>query len=507
MPTDAYSKLLHQLNKISLLETTMSLLGWDEVTYMPRGGGEQRANQLGALAGMHHELATSKLVGDYLHEAESEVGKSIAATAPAAVNLKLIRKDYDRATKLPQRLVEELSHTKSRAQQVWVEARKQNNFALFAPWLEKVINLKREQAQILWDGKGEIYDALLDEYEPAGKSSEIQQVFTQLKQELVPLVSALANSRNQPDESIIERYYPVEKQQEISQFISKAIGFSFNSGRLDISAHPFCTTIGPGDCRLTTRYDERHFNGAFFGTLHESGHGIYEQNLPSEHYGSPLGSAISLGIHESQSRMWENLVGRSLGFWKWYYPQLQKHFAASLGDISLEEFYRAINTSKPSLIRVEADEVTYNLHIMLRFELEREIVAGQLNVADIPGEWNRRFEQYLGITPPNDAQGCMQDVHWSHALIGYFPTYSLGNIYASQFYQAAEQDLGNLQEMFSRGEFKPLREWLTSKIHQHGRLYTAAELVENVTGEKLNPKPMLTHLWQKFGEVYRLKTI
>jgi carboxypeptidase Taq len=304
--------------------------------------------------------------------------------------------------------------------------------------------------------------------------------------------------------SIVERQYPAAAQSEFGQHIAAAFGFDFNRGRLDVTAHPFCTEAGPNDCRITTRYNERHFNEAFFGILHEAGHGLYEQGLPSDQYGLPTGTAISLGIHESQSRMWENLVGRSRAFWEYAYPLAAHAFPAALGDVPIDAFYFAINDVRPSLIRVEADEVTYNLHILIRFELEQSLINGGLQVTDLPAVWNEKYRQYLGIAPASDADGVLQDIHWSAGLFGYFPTYSLGNLYAAQFFVQADRDCGGFFKQFAVGKFKPLHEWLIDKIHAHGRRYTAGQLVERVTGSPLSHDALVRHLRAKFESLYGL---
>jgi carboxypeptidase Taq len=329
-------------------------------------------------------------------------------------------------------------------------------------------------------------------------------VLAELREALVPLVAEIAESGKQPDVSIVARRYPVDVQEKFSKLASAAIGFDYARGRVDTTAHPFCTGLGPNDCRITTRYEERFFNSAFFGTLHEAGHGIYDQGLRAEWYGLPPGEAISLGIHESQSRMWENLVGRSRAFWRHFYPQAQKLFPEALSDVSLDAFYFAINDVRPSLVRVEADEATYNLHILIRFELEQALLADEIPIADVPAAWNDKYQEYLGIRPPSAADGVLQDVHWSAGLVGYFPTYSLGNLYASQFFETADRELGGLDEQFARGEFEPLKDWLGGKIHRHGQCYSAAELVEKVTGKTLSPAPLMAHLRAKLAPLYGL---
>jgi carboxypeptidase Taq len=366
------------------------------------------------------------------------------------------------------------------------------------------VKLKREEAHAVGYGDGVVYDALLDDFEPGMTTAEVQAVFTPLRDELVKLVAAIRESKRQPDVSILTRRYPKEAQREFGLAAARHIGFDLQAGRLDEAPHPFCSGFGPGDCRLTTRYDEHHFPGAFFGTLHEAGHGIYEQGLDPAAFGTPMGHTCSLGIHESQSRMWENIVGRSRAFWTFLFPAAQRAFPEALSGVSLEAFHFAVNDVRPSYIRVEADEVTYNLHIMLRFELEQALVAGELKPADVPGVWNETFKRYLGLTPANDAEGCLQDIHWSGGLIGYFPTYALGNMYAAQLFRAARRHLGDLDEQFARGDFQPLKDWLNQNIHRRGKQYPANGLVERVTGERLSHAPLVAHLHARFDRLYDL---
>jgi len=503
---DAYRFLVKRLQDLALMRSCGAVLSWDEQTNLPPCGAELRANQLALMAGLSHDLAIAPEMGELLTKLEDETALGGPESVPAA-NVREARRNYQRSTRLSKSLVEELSRVSTLAQQAWVEARSRKSFHTFQPWLEKMIALKREEADALGSSTGVRYDALLDDFEPGTTVAQIQEVFAPLKTQLVQLVAAIKESDHQPDISILERHYPVDIQKKLSLEAAQAIGFDFQSGRLDIAAHPFCTGIGPGDCRLTTRYNDRHFSGSFFGTLHEAGHGIYEQGLSSENFGLGCGEACSLGIHESQSRMWENLVGRSLAFWEHFYPRTQTAFSDSLANVSLNDFYQAINDVRPSWIRVEADEVTYNLHIMLRFEIEQALIGGELDVADIPQVWNETFVRYFGMSPPDDSMGCLQDVHWSAGLLGYFPTYSLGNMYASQFYEKATEDLGDLQQMFREGEFEPLRTWLRNHIHIHGKRYLSPDLIKKVTGQPLSSKPLLRHLWTKFGAQYRLPDI
>jgi carboxypeptidase Taq len=501
-PKAAYQELVSLLHSTAVLGSCASVLSWDEQTYLPPAGAELRAEQLAMLAGLTHERATSSRIGELLSELENS--RLLAEDSDIAVNVRESRRTYDRATKLPRRLVEELSRTTTLAQAAWVEARKTSDFATFRPWLENMVSLKREQAAALGFGDGVPYDALLDEFEPGACSREIATTFAPLRDELVKLVAEIQASTRRPDVDLLARRYPLEAQKRFAESAARAIGFDFQAGRLDIAPHPFCSGMGPGDCRLTTRYNEQHFPSAFFGVLHEAGHGLYEQGLNRAAFGTPLGETVSLGIHESQSRLWENFVGRSRAFWQHFFVPAQQAFPEALADVSLDAWYAAINDVRPSFIRVEADEVTYNLHIMLRFELEQPLIAGDLHPADLPGVWNESFEKFFGLTPPDDARGCLQDIHWSAGLFGYFPTYSLGNMYAAQFYDAAERALGDLAALFARGEFRPLLDWLRRNIHSHGKRFRATELIQHVAGEPLSHRSLVSHLRRKFGPLYGL---
>lgn len=498
-----FQELTELLRTAELLGSCGHVLGWDEQTYMPAGGAEHRANQLSLLAGLTHERKVSPRIGELLHDLETS-GQLGDPDGDIAANVREARRSYDRATKLPRRLVEEITHTTTLAQQAWVKAKEDASFPVFLPWLEKMIGLKREEAQVIGYGNGIPYDALLDDYEPGMTSAEVAAVFQPLREELVRLVSAIQASSKKAPVDLLEQFYPVTAQQVFSEGAAKRIGFDFQRGRIDKSAHPFCSGFGPGDCRLTTRYHDHHFPSAFFGVLHEAGHGIYEQGLPTDQYGMPLGNSVSLGIHESQSRMWENFVGRSRSFWDYFFPYAKQAFPGALSQVSLNDFYFAVNDVRPSFIRVEADEATYGLHIMLRFELEQKLISGDLQPKDVPSAWNELFTQSFQITPPDDAKGCLQDIHWSGGLLGYFPTYALGNLYAAQFFDAAKKDLGDLPAQFSKGQFEPLKQWLNENIHRHGRRYPARKLVERVTGKPLSHAPYIQHLAAKYTELYDL---
>jgi carboxypeptidase Taq len=501
-PNDLFGKVCQHTRETAILNAVNELLGWDERTKLPPAAGAYRAEQMAFLAGLVHRKRT-----------DTQLGQSLAAliNSPLAkdphsdvgATIRQLKRRYDKDIRLPQSLVEALTRATVLGQQAWVEARKTDNFASFRGPLDSILRLTREKADAL--GFPECrYDALLDDYEPHALTSQVATVLAGLRSELVPLVQAIIHSPAGPDRSILRRNYPVAAQESFSRQAAHAIGFDFNRGRIDETKHPFCTTLGPHDCRLTTRYDERFFPSAFFGTLHEAGHGIYEQGLRPEWFGLPPGEAVSLGIHESQSRMWENLVGRSRGFWRSFYPQAVQAFPQALSDVPADAFYFAINDVRPSLIRVEADEVTYNLHILVRFELEQALINDDLPTNDLPAAWREKYRSYLDIEPPNDADGVLQDIHWSAGLIGYFATYSLGNLYAAQFFDRAQAELGDLESAFSRNEFHPLLEWLRRNIHERGQCYTAADLVQHVTGKPLSHEPLVRRLKEKFYPLYGL---
>jgi carboxypeptidase Taq len=495
----AYTSLVTELRELALLGSVQAVLEWDERTQLPPKGTEHRASQTSLLARMSHERFTSPRIGELLHEVEASnlVSKP---DSDEAVNIRETRRSYDRARKLPTSLVEEMTRVAVLAQQAWGEAKQKSDYASFEPWLEKTVQFKRQEAKCVGYG-ADMYDALLDEFEPGETAANLRKTFEGLRGPLVELIGKVVDSGRKAPLEILERDYSPEMQHKLARSAAGAIGFDFEAGRLDVSLHPFCTGLGPGDTRMTTRYDPKYFGDAFFGVLHESGHALYEQGLPREHFGTPLGEAISLGIHESQSRMWENLVGRGRVFWKHFLPQAREAFPSQLNQVVEDQWYWAINDIRPSLIRTEADEATYNLHVMLRFELEQALLNEDLSAKDLPQAWNRKMQEYLGIAPPDDARGCLQDIHWSGGAIGYFPTYTLGNLYAAQFFEQARKDIPGLEEEFSRGDFAPLLNWLRHNIHRHGKRYRAGELVKRVTGRELSAEPLLRHLRSK-AELY-----
>lgn len=497
---DAYQSLCQHARETEMLVSIDGLLGWDERTKMPPAAGPYRAEQIAYLAGEIHKRQTDPRVGEWLEQlAEDPVGGD--PHSDVATNVRELRRLYLKKTRLPQSLVEELSRTSVLGQQVWVEARKDDDFKLFQPILEKTFELKRQEAAAI-GFETNAYDALLDAYEPGATVAEVSRVLGGLRDAVLPLLDRIRGFSQQPNSEILQRKYPVDRQEQFGREAATAIGFDFSAGRLDVTDHPFCAEAGPRDVRLTTRYRDSDLADAFFSTLHEAGHGVYEQGLPEDQYGLPTGKAVSLGIHESQSRMWENQVGRSRAFWDRYFPRAQQIFPEAFGDAQRDEFYASVNLVEPSLIRVEADEVTYNLHIFIRFEMEQALLAGDLPVGDLPGEWRERYAANLGVTPPNDADGAMQDVHWSAGLVGYFPTYALGNLYAAQFFRQAGEELGDLDSIFRGGEFGALLNWLREKIYQHGQRYSASELAQRITGGPLTHEAWQEQMTSKYGALY-----
>jgi carboxypeptidase Taq len=496
----AYDELIRRTRRESLLVSVHEVLGWDELTYLPRAGVAHRGEQMALLAGMLHEQGTDPRLGELLDAVErSELVRD--PLAPAAVNVRVIRWEYQRQSRRPRSLVEEIARVTSVAQNEWEIARKQNDYARFRPWLEKVVALKRQEAEAL--GYDTIaYDALLEEYEPGATSTEVSRLFDSLREELVPLVNALTYARRRPDVSILERDYPLDKQRAFAELVAAALGFDFERGRLDTATHPFCCSVGPDDCRITTRYNPGNFSDCFFCVLHEVGHGLYDQGLDRAHHGTPMGEAVSLGVHESQSRLWENLVGRSRAFWEYFFPPARRTFPAALGDVALDDFHFAVNNVEPTPIRATADEVTYNLHILLRFDLERALLAGDLKAADLPAAWDEAYRHTLGITPRNDAEGCLQDGHWASGLIGYFPTYTLGNLFAAQLFARANGDLGDQESAFAGGRFDGLLGWLRERIHRHGCRYPANRLIEQASGATPDPRCFVQGLRRKYLPLY-----
>ncbi|RTG95260.1 carboxypeptidase M32 [Thermus scotoductus] len=509
-PEAAYQKLLEFQRETAYLASLGALAAWDQRTMIPKKGHEHRAQQMAALARLLHQRMTDPRIGEWLGGVE---GSPLVQDpfSDAAVNVRAWRLAYERARAIPERLAVELAQARSEGETAWEALRPQDDWKGFLPYLRRLYALVREEAGILM-GVGpdpldppflEVYDALLDGYEPGARAKDLEPLFARLRQGLRGLLDRILGSGRRPDTALLHRPFPAEAQRGFALELLRACGYDLEAGRLDPTAHPFAISIGPGDVRITTRYYEDFFNAGIFGTLHEMGHALYEQGLPKEHWGTPRGEAVSLGIHESQSRTWENLVGRSLGFWERFFPRAKEVFP-SLKDVRLQDFHLAVNAVEPSLIRVEADEVTYNLHILVRLELELALFRGELALEDLPGAWEERYRAYLGVAPKDYKDGVMQDVHWSGGMFGYFPTYTLGNLYAAQFFAKAQEELGPLEPLFARGEFRPFLDWSRTKIHAEGSRYRPRVLVERVTGAPLSERPFLTYLEGKYTALYGL---
>jgi carboxypeptidase Taq len=498
---EKYEQLVKRLSDVRNLNNAAAVLGWDQQTYMPQGSAEPRAYQLETLARIGHEMLVSDETARLLEDAAKEIEGADYDSNEASL-IRVFKQDYEEQFKLPTDLVAELSRETTLAHEVWAKARANNDFASFQNTLDKLFELTRKAADHL-GYKEHPYDALLNQYERGITTAQVKKIFDDHKPGLVALIQAISKNEDRVKDDVLHQDFDVEKQRAFSTEVASTIGFDFNHGRLDVAVHPFCTNFGRDDVRLTTRFNPKFLNSALFGTMHEAGHGMYEQGSGVDIEYTPLAGGTSLGVHESQSRMWENIVGRSKGFWKWALPKAQAHFP-QLNGVDLDTFYKAINKVKRSYIRVEADEANYNLHIMLRFELEIGLLDGSVKVADLPKEWNARFESYLGIVPPNDTQGVLQDVHWSAGLIGYFATYALGNMLSAQYYNKALQKHPSITDEISEGKFDTLLGWLRENIHQHGRKYTSDELTRRVTGESIQSKDYLAYLTTKYTDVYGL---
>lgn len=499
-------KLKELLLEIKKINSIAALVQWDQETYMPEGAGAVRAEHLAYLSALSHQKHTSaEFASELARHVDMKTGEALNQDADRDTTrlLYLIWKNYRDASVLPKAFVEELSRHESKSLQVWAKSRQDNDFKAFAPYLKKMVELKRREAGY-YGYQTTPLDALLDKFEPQMTAARLDALFGPVRERLVALVKGIRNSGTQIDEEPLSRSFDVDKQWQFGMKVVEAMGFDLNRGRQDRSAHPFTTSFHPSDVRITTRLNEHFFKSALFGTIHETGHGLYEQGLPVDDYGLPFGEPVSFGIHESQSRLWENLVGRSRAFWEHFYPLLTTFFPESLKAIDLDEFYRMINTVTPSLIRVEADEVTYSLHIMLRFEVEKQLIDRNLDVYELPELWNSKMEEYLGVRPPDDKDGVLQDIHWSMGAFGYFPTYALGNLYAAPIMNRIQMDIPDLNEQIKKGKLLPLRDWLLKHIHQKGFRYYAEELIEDLTGQPLSAEPFLNYLESKYSDIYNL---
>jgi len=500
-PNPNLDRLKLLINEAIDLYHMIGLLSWDQQTYMPPGGAPERGHQMATLSRIGHLKFTSDEIGRLLEDLKPYAAE-IAPDSDDARLIKVTAHRFEKQTKVPVELVAEFAKVTSDAHLVWEQAREKSDFAKFQPYLEKIFELRRRYAA-LFVPYDHIYDPLLDDYEPGLKTAEVQAIFSTLRPQQVELIRAITE-RPQVDDSFLHQPYDEQKQWDFGVEVITRFGYDWKRGRQDRATHPFTIDFGTGDVRITTRFLPNYFASAFFSTTHECGHALYAQGINPNLDRTTLGDGASLGIHESQSRLYENLIGRSRDFWVHFYPRLQEYYQAQLGNIPLETFYKAINKVEPSLIRVEADEATYNLHIMLRLELEIALIEGSLEVKDLPDAWNNGMRAYLGVTPPNDSQGVLQDIHWSHGYIGYFSTYALGNLIAAQLWECVNRDIPDLHDQIRRGVFADLTGWMQEKIHRHGKKFEPQELVQRVTGNKIDPGPYIRYLTTKYGEIYGL---
>lgn len=505
MSTDYTAKmkeLKQRLLEVYDLTGAMALLHWDQTTYMPPGGAEARGRQIALLSRLAHERFVDPAIGRLLDELRP-YEESLPYDSDEASLIRVTRREYERAVKVPAEFTAELRQHTSQTYMVWAKARPADDFSMVRPYLEKTLDYSRRLADF-FPGYEHIADPLIDFSDYGMKVSTLRPLFARLRDELVPLVEAIT-SQEPADDSCLHAHFPEEKQLAFGEEVIKRFGFDFQRGRQDKTLHPFMTKFSLGDVRITTRVKENDLSEALFSTFHEAGHALYEQGIKMDYEGTPLAEGASSGVHESQSRLWENYVGRSLPFWEYFYPRLQETFPDQLGNVSLETFYRAINKVQRSLIRTDADEVTYNLHVIIRFELELDLLEGNLSIAELPEAWRERYRTYLGVEPPNDSDGVLQDVHWYGGIIGgAFQGYTLGNIMAAQFFEKALQEHPEIEEEMRRGEFTTLHTWLRENIYQHGAKYTPAELVRRVTGQDLSVEPYIRYLRRKYGQLYAL---
>jgi len=493
-----YDSYRQQMQRIADVRHASAVLQWDQETYLPPKGAQHRGQQISTLSELAHQLFSADSLGSLLQELLLKGDLDVFQKR----NVELTLEDYTKAKKYSSQFVRQLSEQINKTFHAWIEARRQNDFKTFEGDLAELVKLKKEESEIL-GYQNHPYNAHLNEYEKGATVALIDKTFDNLLPQLKQLLDKIA-AQPQVDDRFLKQHYNEQAQWNWGMHLLKELHFDFEAGRQDKSEHPFSTSFGPHDVRVTTRIDETDFNNMTWSCIHEAGHALYEQGLPPEQYGLPLGEACSYSIHESQSRLWENNVGRSLSFWQHYHPQLQQHFPEQLGQNVLFSFYKAINKVQPSLIRTEADEITYHFHVYIRYQLEKSLLDGSLTTADIPQFWNEHYKKYLNVTVPNAKNGCLQDVHWSHGSFGYFPTYSLGSFYATQFFAQASKALPGLTDQIAKGELAPLLQWLRKEIHAHGRFYTSEELCRQVSGEGLNVQYFMDYLLEKYTSIYNL---
>lgn len=497
---ELYDQYREITRKAADFNNAAAVLGWDQEVFMPPKGFHFRGRQLASLMAQAHELLTSDAYGAVL----KKLSERNDLTEDAAQNLRLSLEDFEKNKKLPAPFIEKLTLQTTNSYSAWLEARKQNDYGIYAPELKKMITIKKEQAG-LYGYQEHPYNALLDDYEKGATVALLDPVFEMVKEKLPPFLNKIARA-SQVDDSFFYQYFPKEKQFGFSLEVLRRMGYDFDAGRQDYAEHPFSTSFAPTDSRITTRVDEGNFSYLLWSSVHEGGHALYEQGLPERQYGLPLGAAASLAVHESQSRLWENCAGRSLPFWKFFYPLLRQYFPEQFDHVSVEEFYRAVNKVTPSLIRTEADEITYHFHVLIRYEIEKALFENQVSVEDLPALWQEHYQKYLSISSPDDRNGILQDVHWAHGSFGYFPTYSLGSFYAAQFFEQAEKDISGLSGQMETGNFMPLLNWLRKNIHQYGRRYTSEELCTKITGRGLDFTSFMEYAEKKYARIYRIET-
>ncbi|CAH0217129.1 MULTISPECIES: carboxypeptidase M32 [Bacillaceae] len=489
------------VKKISAYNEALALIFWDLRTGAPKKGVEQRSEVIGMLSSEVFNMSTSKEMESFI--AELSMDKAILGESTNKM-VQECKKEFERNKKIPVNEYKEFVILQSRSESAWEEAREKADFSLFQPYLEQIVAYTRRFVEY-WGYEGTKYNTLLDIYEPGMTVDILDGVFSELRSRIVPLVKQIAKSEHRPETAFLYKEFPKEKQHQFNLEILKQLGYDFKAGRLDETVHPFEIRINRGDVRVTTRYDENDFRGAIFGTIHECGHAIYEQNIAEELTGTLLDSGTSMGIHESQSLFFENFIGRNHSFWKNKFSLLKEYAPEQFQDVTLDEFYRGINESKPSFIRIDADELTYPLHIMIRYELEKALFNGELEVKDLPEVWNEKYKDYLGIVPENDAMGVLQDVHWADGSFGYFPSYALGYMYAAQIKQSMLKDLPDFDELLEAGDIEPIRKWLNEKIHKYGKTKKPLEILKETTGEGLNVQYLIKYLEDKYKEVYKIK--
>jgi len=493
---DLYNEYKERMQKIADVKYSAAVLQWDQETYLPPKGAQARGRQLATLSEIAHEWFIDPSLGQLLHELHGRGDLDDSRRR----NVDLSLEDYDKQKKFTPAFIRKLSEATSRSFHSWLQARADNSFARFSPDLDQLVQLKKEEAELA-GYQQHPYNALLDQYEKGATITLLDKVFSEIRTPLKDLLQTIA-SRPQVDDSFLHGQFPRQQQWDFGMQLIRQLGFDFEAGRQDLSEHPFTTNFNSQDVRITTRVDEHDFNHMTWSCIHETGHALYEQGLPAEQYGLPLGEYASLSIHESQSRLWENNIGRSLSWWKTIFPGLQKTFPRQLNAVTAEQFYKGINKVQPSLIRTEADEVSYHFHVMIRYELEKQLIGNNLQTSDIPAWWNENYHTWLGVTVPDDKRGCLQDVHWSHGSFGYFPTYSLGSFYAAQLFSAAITQISDLQDNIEKGDTTKLLDWLRGNVHQYGRRYTSEELCAKATGKTLDISYFLSYLLEKYRNIY-----